>query len=139
MVFNLADRPPGLALMGHACWMTLWTFLSLLVMPTVSRGAVFAADRAAADAGTDPRGWIKLFPQFTGEDGSSRAAIQNIFYPIPSVQTRLERLAYPPPRFVAGNLARSNLYYSWASFTLLGRAVHCNVGRPSLWVFPPSS
>ena len=42
-------------------------------------------------------------------------------------------------RFVAGNLARSNLYYSWASFTLLGRAVHCNVGRPSLWVFPPSA
>ena len=139
MAFNLADRPPGLALIGHACWMTLWTFLSLLVMPTVSRGAVFAADRAAADAGTDPRGWIRLFPQFTGEDGSPRAAIQNIFYPIPSAQTRLERLAFSPPGFVAGNLARSNLYYSWASFTLLGRAVHCNVGRPSLWVFPPSS
>lgn len=139
LAFNLADRPPGLALLGHACWMTLWTFLSLLVMPSLSRGAVFAADRAAAEAGVDPREWIRLFPQFTGEDGSPRAAIQNIFYPIPSAQTRLERLAHPHTGFVAGNLARSNLYYSWASFTLLGRSVHCNVGRPSLWVFPPSA
>lgn len=139
LAFHLADRPPGLALLGHACWMTLWTFLSLLVMPRLSRGAVFAADRAAAEAGVDPREWIHRFPQFTGEDGSPRAAIQSIFYPIPSAQTRLERLADPHTKFVAGNLARSNLYYSWASFTLLGRSVHCNVGRPSLWVFPPSA
>jgi hypothetical protein len=139
VAFNFTDRPPGFALLGHACWMTLWTFLSLLVMPSLSRSAVFAADRAAADAGADPRSWIRLFPQFTGEDGSPRAAIQNIFYPIPSAQMRLERLAHPHLGFVAGNLARSNLYYSWASFTLLGRAVHCNVGRPSLWVFPPSA
>ena len=45
-----------------------------------------------------------------------------------------EKLA---PRFVPGSLARSNLYYSWATLTLLGRAVHCNVRRPALWVFPP--
>jgi hypothetical protein len=139
MAFHFADRPPSLALLGHACWMTLWTFLSLLVMPSLSRGAVFAGDRAAADVGADPRSWIRRFPQFTGEDGSPRAAIQSIFYPIPSAQLRLERLAHPQPGFVTGNLARSNLYYSWASFTLLGRAVHCNVGRPSLWVFPPAA
>ena len=137
--FQLADRPPGLALLGHACWMTLWTFSSLLLMPSLSRGAVFAADRAAADAGADPRGWILLFPRLTGEDGSPRAAVQNIFYPIPSARMRLDRLAHPHTGFVAGNLARNNLYYSWAAFTLLGRAVHCNVGRPSLWVFPPSA
>ena len=33
----------------------------------------------------------------------------------------------PAPRFVPGSLTRSNLYYSWATLTLLGRAVHCNV------------
>ena len=40
---------------------------------------------------------------------------------------------------VLGNLARINLYYSWATLTLLGRAVHCNVGQPALWVLPPSA
>ena len=29
--------------------------------------------------------------------------------------------------------------YSWATLTLLGRAMHCNVGRPALWVFPPAA
>lgn len=46
-VFQLAARPPAAALLGHACWMTIWTFASLLVLPSLSRGAIFAADCAA--------------------------------------------------------------------------------------------
>ena len=138
-VFHLADRPPAAALFGHACWMTLWAFISLLVLPALSRRAVFAADRAAAESGHDPRAWIKRFPNLVGEDGSPNDAVQTIFYPVPSTEVRLRQLDHPSTGFVPGNLARSNLYYSWATFTLLGRAVHCNVGRPALWVFPPSA
>jgi hypothetical protein len=138
-VFHLADRPPAVALLGHSCWMTLWAFASLLALPAVSRKAVFAADRAAADSGHDPHAWITRFPELIGEDGSPNAAVQTIFYPVPSAEMRLRQLGQPSPGFVPGNLARGNLYYSWATFTLLGRAVHCNVGRPALWVFPPSA
>ena len=137
--FGLAERTPLDALLGHACWMTLWTFGGLLLLPALSRNAVFAADRAAADAGIDPRGWITRFPGLVAEDGSPRADVETVFYPIPSAARRLRQLEKPSPRFVPGNLARSNLYYSWAALTLLGRAVHCNVGRPALWVFPPSA
>ena len=139
LAFRLAERTPLDALLGHACWMTLWTFGGLLVLPALSRNAVFAADRAAADAGVDIRSWITRFPSVVGEDGSPRAAVEAIFYPIPSAARRLRQLEKPSPRFVPGTLARSNLYYSWATLTLLGRAVHCNVGRPALWVFPPSA
>ena len=135
---HLAHRTPAVALLGHACWMTLWAFASLLVLPALSRKAVFAADRAAADSGHDPHAWITRFPALVGEDGSRNAAVQTIFYPVPSVEMRLRQLDHPSTGFVPGNLARSNLYYSWATFTLLGRAVHCNVGRPALWVFPPA-
>ena len=139
LAFRLAERPPLDALLGHACWMTLWAFGGLLVLPVFSRNVVFAADSAAADAGIDPRNWIARFPGVVGEDGSPRAAVETIFYPIPSAARRLRQLEKPRLRFVPGNLARSNLYYSWATLTLLGRAVHCNVGRPALWVFPPSA
>jgi hypothetical protein len=138
-VFHLAERPPSVALLGHACWMTLWAFTSLLVLPALSRKAVFASDHAAADSGHDPRAWIARFPDVVGEDGSPNAAVQTIFYPVPSTEMRLRQLDHPTTGFVPGNLARSNLYYSWATLTLLGRAVHCNVGRPALWVFPPSA
>ena len=52
---------------------------------------------------------------------------------------RLRQLEKSLSGFVAGILARSNRYYSGATLTSLGRAVHCNVGRPALWVFPPSA
>ena len=139
-VFRFAAHPPAGALLLHACWMTLWTFGSLLILPSLSRQAVFAADRAARDAGENPRAWITHFPALGGEDGGANGLVQAIFYPVPSAARRLRRLDGPRPAgFVPGNLARSNLYYSWAACTLLGRAVHCNVGRPALWVFPPSA
>ncbi len=139
LLFGLAARPPAEALFGHACWMTLWAFGGLLVLPALSRRAVFAADLAAIQAGHDPRPWIAHFPDIVGEDGGSNPAVQTIFYPVPSAALRLAQLERPlSAGFVPGNLARSNLYYSWATFTLLGRAVHCNAGRPALWVFPPS-
>jgi hypothetical protein len=139
IVLGLPDRAPADALLGHACWMTLWAFASLLVLPVLSGSAVLAADRAAADSGLKVRDWITRFPGLVGEDGSARGAVQTIFYPIPSAAMRLQALHDAPAGFVPGNLARSNLYYSWATLTLLGRAVHCNVGRPALWVFPPSA
>ena len=135
---DLADRTPAEALFGHACWMTLWAFCGLLALPALSRKAVFAADRASADSGLDPCGWIARFPGLVGEDGSLNTIAHTIFYPIPSAAMRLHQVENSSSGFVPGDLARSNLYYSWATFTLLGRTVHCNVGRPSLWVFPPS-
>ena len=139
LAFGLAQRSPAGALLLYACWMTLWTFGSLLLLPSLSRRTVFAADRAARAAGHDPRSWIAHFPALVGEDGGSGPLVQTIFYPVPSAQRRLQQLADPSETgFLPGNLARNNLYYSWATCTLLGRAVHCNVGRPALWVFPPS-
>lgn len=137
--FRLAERRPGEALFGYACWMTLWAFGGLVALPSLSRQVVFAADRAAADADHDPRDWIAHFPSIIGEDGGSNVAVQTIFYPVPSAERRRLALTAAPVGFVPGNLARNNLYYSWSTLTLLGRAVHCNVGRPALWVFPPSA
>ena len=139
IALGLAARLPAESLLGYACWMTIWAFGGLLLLPRLSRNGVFAADRAAADSGRDPRSWIAHFPSMVGEDGSARSAVQTIFYPIPSAAGRLQRLEQPIAGLVLGSLARSNLYYSWATLTLLGRAVHCNVGQPALWVFPPSA
>ena len=51
----------------------------------------------------------------------------------------MRRSATEGESLVLGSLARNNPYYSWATLTFLGRAVHCNVDRPALWVFPPSA
>ena len=99
---------------------------------------MFAADRAAVAQGCDAAGWIVKFPELTGEDGNARTVLQRVFYPIPSARERLHWLGSPPSLPVVGNVARMNLFLSLATLTFLGRCVHCNVGRPELWVFPPS-
>lgn len=65
------------------------------------------------------------------------ALVETLFHPIPSVQTRLDgpraqgRIGY-------WDAARTSVYLSLAGLGLLSRAVHCNCGRPSLWVFLPT-
>lgn len=63
--------------------------------------------------------------------------IEAIFHPIPSVENRLNG---PRTRGRIGfwDLARTSIFISLAGLGLLGRAVHCNCGRPSLWVFLPT-
>lgn len=125
------------ALLLHFFWMTLWGFLGLLLLPSASRGAVFFLDHAAAVEDRDVAGWIQTFPRITGEDGSSKPLVQRVFYPVPSAAERLRHLGRRPAHPLFGNVARANLYLSLATLTILGRCVHCNVGRPELWVFPP--
>lgn len=138
VLLEIPGRAPETALLLHVCWMTLWGFLGLLLLPTASRSAVFAADNAAAAKGCDAAAWIQKFPEITGEDGNAQTLVQRVFYPVPSARERLQCLGTSPFLPVFGNVARTNLYLSLATLTLLGRCVHCNVGRPELWVFPPS-
>jgi len=135
---SLQSRPAEHAMLLQFFWMTLWGFVGLLILPALSRSTVFGADRAAAANGCDVQSWIREVPAITGEDGSSKMLLQRIFYPIPSTGERLRHLETHAGLPVLGNVARTNLFLSLATFTLLGRCVHCNVGRPELWVFPPS-
>ncbi len=138
VLLEMPGRALETALLLHCCWMTLWGFLGLLLLPTASRSAVFAADNAAVEKGCDAAAWIQKFPEITGEDGNAKTLLQRVFYPIPSARERLLNLGSSPALPVLGNVARTNLYLSLATLTLLGRCVHCNVGRPELWVFAPS-
>ncbi len=135
---GLPTRSPGHAMLLQTCWMTLWGFVGLLVLPSLSRSSVFEADKAASIDGCDAAAWIRQVPAITGEDGSGQVLLQRIFYPIPSTEERLRHLSGAPSLPVLGNVARANLYLSLATITFLGRCVHCNVGRPELWIFPPS-
>jgi hypothetical protein len=137
-LFDLHARPSAIALALHGFWMTIWGFVGLLLLPSASRGSVHSSDRAAAAEGSDVTGWIQAFPEIVGENGSRNSLVQRIFYPIPSAAERLSGLDTGRALPVLGNVARTNLYLSLSTLTPLGRCVHCNVGRPELWVFAPS-
>jgi hypothetical protein len=129
-----------LALLG-----TLGSFVGVLLLPTPSRWAVHRADLDAVAAGGDPNRLAAALDELDlDQDGEPDRpeVVEAVFHPIPALRSRRAVLAggdAPGPRVgSAWHAARVALYTSWAGMGFLGRAVHCNLGRPEVWVFLPS-
>ncbi len=145
--FALATTLPGAGvtnsseLLMTACGFTLWSFLGLLTLPSFSRPGVFEGDFFAAQQGI-PRAALErtaaTLDQWQDDEPARSPLVETIFHPIPSVQSRLRHLAAQgsEPRG-AWQAARVALFLSWGCFGFLSRAVHCNSGRPELWVLFP--
>ncbi|MEO0512296.1 MAG: hypothetical protein AAF108_05300 [Planctomycetota bacterium] len=137
---------------------TLWSFAGLLLLPTVTRRASHAVDASLVESGTDPEALRSLLSRLDAmQDGepSRPGWIESIFHPIPNADSRVagegegERedqgqagAARGRPRRRVSRLAgydtaRTAAFVSLSGLGLLGRAVHCNSGRPALWVFLP--
>jgi hypothetical protein len=124
---------------------TLGSFVGVLLLPTPSRWAVHRADLGAVAAGADP-GHLTAALEELDLDGDGEPdrpeVVEAVFHPIPALRSRRAVLAGggdPGPRVgPVWHAARVALYTSWAGMGFLGRAVHCNLGRPEVWVFLPS-
>ena len=118
---------------------TLWSFLGLLVLPTPSRRGVADIDRSLLAAGCSRAAMertIRQLDDLQDREQERPPVIEAIFHPVPSVESRLRG---PHATGIRGawDAARTAVYLSSAGLGLLGRAVHCNCGRPSLWAFLP--
>ena len=146
LVFNLAGLlaslawTPGAGLSSTDAYLrlvfgfTLWSFAGLLVLPSVSRPAVFTADRVAATRGIEWESVARELDRHQDDEPARAKWIERIFHPVPSLNARLQSGASWPGAWQAARLA---LYLSWSVPGLLSRSVHCNVGRPDLWVLFP--
>lgn len=118
---------------------TLWSFFGLLTLPTPSRRGVAEVDQAILTSGCPHEAIEKavtLLDDLQDRERSRPPLIETIFHPVPSVQSRLHG---PHATQIRGgwDAARTSIFLSAAGLGLLGRAVHCNCGRPALWVFLP--
>lgn len=119
---------------------TLWSFLGVLILPTPSRAAVYAADRAVLDAvgHAAVSDAITQLDRWQDDEAERSPRVERIFHPVPSRGNRLRALTLREDRTGgAHQLTRLALFTSVATLSLLGRAVHCNIGRPALWTMYP--
>ncbi len=137
---ELATAPGFVTMMA---WFTLWSFLGVLVLPSLSRPAVLGADRAAARAfdATLVAATITQLDQWQDDEAVRGPRVEAVFHPVPARSARLAALTAPSadlaPHSGAWHATRMMLYLSWAGLGGLARAVHCNIGRPSVWVMLP--
>ncbi|MEM6690229.1 MAG: hypothetical protein AAF664_12420 [Planctomycetota bacterium] len=118
---------------------TLWTFAGLLTLPTLSRQASHAIDGKLVRSGIafdDFERTLRTLDTWQDDEPRRSALIETIFHPVPSVENRRASVTVSSP--VAWHAARMTLFVSWACMGMLVRAVHCNVGRPELWVLLPT-
>lgn len=145
--FALATTLPGAGvtnsaeLLATACGFTLWSFIGLLTLPSLSRPGVFEADFFAAQHGVSHatlEQTAATLDQWQDDEPARSPLVETIFHPIPSVQSRAQQLAANNGEpHGAWQAARVALFLSWGCFGFLSRAVHCNSGRPELWVLFP--
>lgn len=127
---------------GFSLVFTLWSFGGLLVLPTLSRRASRSLDRAVLAAGVvadELTAAAQALDRLQDDEPRRPGWIERIFHPIPSVSARASWAAGDVGGGSAGawDVARTSIYLSWAGLGLLSRSVHCNCGRPDLWVFLP--
>ena len=143
--FMLCTLLPGAELISVAgliatiCGFTIWSFLGLLILPTVSRNASLKIDQSLARLGVAETLITQTADQMDQlQDGEPErpALIETIFHPVPNVASR--NTSRPINGLAAWNVARTTLFFSWPCFGFLSRAVHCNVGRPELWTMLPT-
>ena len=82
--------------------------------------------------------WIRIVKVHALVDGehARKPWVEKIFHPTPSTLNRAQKARRY--RWAPWHIARTMLYLSWFSGGLLSRSVHCNVGRPDLWVMTPT-
>ncbi|MBS1992392.1 MAG: hypothetical protein JSS83_17835 [Cyanobacteria bacterium SZAS LIN-3] len=120
---------------------TLWSFAGLVTLPFWSRLGVYEADRLAVQDGISEELLEETISKINKnlEDESSRTpVVETIYHPVPTVINRLIQLRSSATTTGAWQAARYAVVLSLVGLGLLGRAVHCNAGKPVLWGMPPS-
>jgi len=119
---------------------TLWSFVGLLLLPTISRRGVYEADRHVLQNGirrNELEAVIRKLDRLQEDEPVRPTGVETIFHPVPSVENRLRATMQPNIGRGAYHAVRNALPLSWCCLGLLSRAVHCNCGRPSVWVMLP--
>ncbi len=132
----------GLLTMSAA--FTLWSFVGLLLLPLFSHYGVYEADRLALESGVDKELLFQVIAKIDAdlEDEQERTvAVDTIFHPVPTIAYRLQALDQKQQTnqgMAAWQAARYAIFLSVIGLGLLGRAVHCNAGKPELWAMLPA-
>ena len=146
--FALASQMPGAgvasvtALCSTSLWFNLFTFVGLLILPTPSRHATLAADAHLIQKHPEVAGtWtdtLRALDRRQDDEPRRTENIERIFHPIPNVGARIDAIGRTAATTTPWHAARTALFLCLVGLCPMHRVVHCNAGRPELWILLPA-
>ncbi len=128
-------------LVDTSLFFTLWSFLGLLILPSLNQKGVVEVDQKAVEKGVSRELLLETILEIDKgmENEPERSdAVQFVFHPIPTPKRRMAALDSGVKTKGAWHVARYAIFLSITGLGLLGRAVHCNAGKPDLWCMLPA-
>ena len=140
VIFSLLIKvfsDPHQTIIIGCCIFNLLSFIYILLLPNISQKGVLNVDihMENIDKKTFEEN-IKIYEKNQDKNDTINKKIELIFYPIPSLQTRIKEKR----KSIIGlpNISRILIFLNMINFSLIFKCVHGNAGKPENWFYPPS-
>jgi hypothetical protein len=120
---------------------TVWSFIGLILLPSINQRGVLEVDQKAVAKGVSKELLLETIldiDKMMENEPERSNAVQFVFHPIPTPKRRMAAIETGTMTRGAWHVARYAIWLSLAGLGLLGRAVHCNAGKPDLWCMLPA-
>jgi len=115
----------------------LTSFVCILILPKLSQQGILNTDTKmkALNKGYFEEN-LDIFEQHQDKNITREKVIESIFYPVPSVNSRINNTK----KFAVGlpNISRITIFLFSSNLSIIFKGVHGNAGKPENWIFPPS-
>ena len=112
-------------------------FIYILLLPKLSQWGVMNIDNIMKKDNIEIyKKNLEIFEKNQDKNNQINQNIESIFYPIPSVNTRIKNqknfsLTFP-------NISRTIIFMMMFGASIILKGVHGNAGKPENWIFPPT-
>lgn len=139
LLANVASIGTVSGIVTIALAFTVWSFLTMLALPSLNKQAVSAADRNLGVLGlrkTQLRKTFTTTEKLQDKEAPSAHELAPAVYDIPLVEQRLAAMeeSGPVKDYSFWNISRYAPYLSWVGLNFLSRMAPHTLGRPELWV-----
>ena len=115
----------------------LTSFVCILILPKFSQQGILNTDTKMKALNTSYfEENLDIFEQHQDKNITREKVIESIFYPVPSVNSRINNTK----KFTVGlpNISRITIFLFSSNLSIIFKGVHGNAGKPENWIFPPS-
>ena len=135
--FYSANVPATIFIINLSLISNLISFIYILLLPKLSQNGITNIDYTMRSKDSSLfKENLEIFESNQDRNQSRSKIVETIFYPIPSIDTRLN--CKVKKKFGLSNISRLIIFLAFTNLSIIFKGVHGNAGKPENWLLPPS-